>query len=119
MPLNLASPGILVREVDLTSGRIDPTTDKIGAIVALEPSSGEILALISAPTYNPNLLIGRKRSDNYKILSEDKKKPLFNRAIQGTYPPGSTFKLINGLIALQAGSITKYTNISCKNNGYS
>ena len=93
--------------------------NKIGAIVAIEPSSGEILALISAPTYNPNLLIGRKRSDNYKGLSEDEKKPLFNRAIQGTYPPGSTFKLINGLITLQEGSITKYTRLSCGDNGYS
>tara|TARA_B100001250_G_C19807958_1_gene794304 strand:- start:267 stop:2093 length:1827 start_codon:yes stop_codon:yes gene_type:complete len=93
--------------------------NKIGAIVAIEPSSGEILALISAPTYNPNLLIGRKRSENYTLLSESKNKPLFNRAIQGTYPPGSTFKLINGLIALQEGAITKHKNFSCNgDNGY-
>ena len=72
--------------------------NKIGAIVAIEPSSGEILALVSAPTYNPNLLVGRKRSKNYKMLAKDKNKPLFNRAIQGTYPPGSTFKLINCLL---------------------
>ena len=58
--------------------------NKVGAIVAIEPSTGEILSLISAPTYNPNLLIGRKRSENYKALSEDKNKPLFNRALQGT-----------------------------------
>ena len=87
--------------------------NKIGAIVAIEPSSGEILSLVSAPTYNPNLLIGRKRSENYNILLQNKNKPLFNRALQGTYPPGSTFKLINALIALQAGAITKYTNFSC------
>jgi len=91
--------------------------NKIGAIVAIEPSSGEILALVSAPTYNPNLLIGRKRSANYSILSKDEKKPLFNRALQGAYPPGSTFKLINGLIALQEGAISKNTQFSC-NDGY-
>jgi len=90
--------------------------NKIGAIVAIEPTSGEILSLISAPTYSSNLLIGRKRSENYNILSQNKNKPLFNRALQGTYPPGSTFKLINALIALQEGAITKHTNFSC--NGY-
>ncbi len=94
--------------------------NKIGAIVAIEPASGEILALVSTPTYNPNLLIGRKRSENYKTLVKDKNKPLFNRAIQGTYPPGSIFKLINGLIALQEGAIRKQTKFSCNgNNGYS
>jgi len=92
--------------------------NKIGAIVAIEPSTGEILALVSAPTYNPNLLIGRKRSANYSILAKDEKKPLFNRALQGTYPPGSTFKLINGLIALQEGAISKNTQFTC-DDGYS
>ena len=76
--------------------------------------------MISAPSYNPNLLIGRKRSENYKALTEDKNKPLFNRAIQGTYPPGSIFKLINGLIALQENTITENQNFSClSGNGYS
>ena len=94
--------------------------NKVGAIVAIEPSSGEILALVSSPTYDPNLFIGRKRSENYKVLSKNKNKPLFNRAIQGTYPPGSTFKLINGLIALQEGIITKHTKFNCAGeNGYS
>ena len=91
--------------------------NKIGAIVAIEPSSGEILSLISSPTYNPNLLIGRQRSENYSILLQDKHKPLFNRALQGAYPPGSTFKLITGLIALQEGAIRKNTIFNC-NNGY-
>ena len=94
--------------------------NKIGAIVAIEPSSGEILTLVSSPSYNPNLLVGRKRSKNYNIISKDKNKPLFNRAIQGTYPPGSTFKLINGLIALQEGAITEYNQFSCGGDyGYS
>ena len=91
-------------------------TKKIGAIVAIEPSTGEILSLVSSPTYNPNLLLGRKRSENYKNLIKDKNKPLFNRAIQGTYPPGSVFKLINGLIALQEGVITKNMKFIC--NGF-
>ena len=60
--------------------------NKIGAIVAIEPKTGEILSLVSAPTYNPNVLNGRKRSVNYKNLSENPNKPLFNRALQGTYP---------------------------------
>ena len=93
--------------------------NKIGSIVAIEPLTGEILCLISAPSYNPNLLIGRKRSNNYKLLSEDQNKPLFNRALQGTYPPGSTFKLINGLIALQEGAITKRSSFICEGDiGY-
>ena len=93
--------------------------NKIGAIVAIEPSSGEILSLISAPNYNPNQLVGRDRSVNYNTLSKDKNKPLLNRAIQGTYPPGSTFKMINGLIALQEGSIKQETYFSCNGvNGY-
>lgn len=93
--------------------------NKTGAIVAIEPKSGEILALISSPSYNPNLLIGRDRSINYKILVNDINKPLFNRAIQAAYPPGSIFKLINGLIALQEGIIKENTLFSCYNGiGY-
>ncbi len=95
----------------------DLMKNKIGAIVAIEPSSGEILSLVSSPTYNPNLLIGRERSENYSILSQNKNKPLFNRALQGNYPPGSIFKLINGLIALQEGTIRENTYFNC-NNGY-
>ncbi len=95
----------------------DLMRNKIGAIVAIEPSSGEILSLVSSPTYNPNLLIGRERSENYSILSQNKNKPLFNRALQGNYPPGSIFKLINGLIALQEGTIRENTYFNC-NNGY-
>lgn len=107
-------------DIDLQTYGEQLMQNKIGAIVAIEPSTGEILSLVSAPTYNPNLLIGRKRSDNYKILSEDENKPLFNRALQGTYPPGSTFKLINGLIALQEKSVTKNKLFGCDgDNGYS
>ncbi len=75
--------------------------NKTGSIVALEPSSGEVLAMISAPSYKPSLLIGRIRSLNYLNLLQDTLKPLFNRALMASYPPGSTFKTINGLIGLQ------------------
>ena len=104
-------------DIQLQAYGEDLMRNKIGAIVAIEPSSGEILSLVSSPTYNPNLLIGRERSENYSILSQNKNKPLFNRALQGTYPPGSTFKLITGLIALQEGAIRKNTSFIC-NNGY-
>lgn len=87
--------------------------NKRGSIVAIEPSSGEILALVSAPFYDPNLLIGYDRSKNYKKLANDSLKPLFNRAIAAKYPPGSTFKPVCGLIALQEKVITPNTTYSC------
>ena len=66
--------------------------NKIGSIVAIEPATGEILCMVSAPSYDPALLTGRQRGENHRALSNDKRKPLLNRAIMGTYPPGSTFK---------------------------
>ena len=87
--------------------------NKTGSIVAIEPSSGEILAMVSSPTYNPALLIGRQRTKNYEILSADSTMPLFNRAVMAKYPPGSTFKLINGLIALNEKTINLNTYYSC------
>lgn len=86
---------------------------KIGSLVAIEPSTGQILAFVTSPTYDPNLLVGRVRGDNYNKLLNDSLKPLLNRAINGTYPPGSTFKMVNGLIALQSGSITPNTRFGC------
>ncbi len=87
--------------------------DKIGSIVAIEPSTGEILCMVSAPTYDPRLLVGRQRGENHKKLSQDKRKPLMNRAIMGTYPPGSTFKTSQALTFLQEGIITPETNFPC------
>ena len=87
--------------------------NKIGAIVAIEPSSGEILSLISAPTYNPNILSGRSRSNEYNKLVKNKSKPLFNRALTGLYQPASTFKILNGLIALEENIITRNTRYAC------
>ena len=86
---------------------------KLGAIVAIEPRTGEILCMASSPTYNPNLLIGRDRGKSHKALKEDKKSPMLNRAVMGTYPPGSTFKITQALIGLQEGIITPQTQFPC------
>ncbi|MDP3461696.1 MAG: penicillin-binding protein 2 [Bacteroidales bacterium] len=91
--------------------------NKTGSIVAIEPVSGEILALVSSPTFDPNLLVGRVRGQHYRMLQEDSIKPLINRAIAGTYPPGSTFKMINALVALQEGAITENSYFSCQGKG--
>lgn len=89
-------------------------TNKRGAIVAIEPSTGEILSLITAPTYNPNLLVGRARSKNYtKLHNDEYNKPLYNRALKGVYPPGSPFKIINALIGLQEHVITPESAFYC------
>ncbi len=90
---------------------------KTGAIVAIRPQTGEILAMVSAPSYDPALLVGRDRSVNFPILSKDPDKPLFNRAIQAWYPPGSTFKTINALIGLAEGTVTPETRYPC-HHGY-
>lgn len=87
--------------------------NKIGSIVAIEPSSGEILSMVSSPSYNPSLLIGRVRSDNYQMLMHDSLIPLINRPLQALYPPGSTFKTINALIAEQEGLINENFKCEC------
>lgn len=87
--------------------------NKRGCIVAIEPATGEILALVSAPTFDPNLLVGRARGRNFSILNRDKQKPLFNRATQAQYRPGSIFKIAQSLAALQIGAITPETRIHC------
>jgi penicillin-binding protein 2 len=88
--------------------------NKTGGIVAIEPSTGEILALVSAPTFDPNLLVGRVRSENYRKLQKDTLIPLFNRALMSEQnPPGSTFKLINALIGQQLGVVTPNTTYTC------
>ncbi len=86
---------------------------KIGAIVAIEPSTGEILALVSSPSYDPSLLVGRDRGKNYASLVRDPLKPLYDRALQGAYPPGSTFKPTQGLIFLQEGIVNLQTMYPC------
>ena len=92
--------------------------NKRGSIVAIEPSSGEVLSLVSAPDYDPGLLVGRIRSENFARLQSDTAlQPLFNRALMASYPPGSTFKPVNGLIGLQEGVITEDTKFGC-DQGY-
>jgi penicillin-binding protein 2 len=78
---------------------------KIGSLVAIDPSSGEILALVSAPSYDPSLLSGRGFSQNFGTIQRDSLKPLFNRPLQAMYPPGSMFKTIQALIALQQDQV--------------
>ena len=90
---------------------------KIGAIVAIEPATGEILALVSSPGYDPSLLIGRDRGKNYRELVNNRYKPLFDRAIMAAYPPGSQFKPTQGLIFLQEGMVGLGTMFPC-HRGY-
>ena len=87
--------------------------NKRGCIVAIEPSTGEVLTLLSAPCYDPNLLVGRIRGENFKRLNDDIAKPLFNRALQAQYPPGSIFKVAQAMIALHLGVITPTTGFVC------
>lgn len=87
--------------------------NKIGSIVMIEPSTGEILCLVTSPTYDPSILLGREFGNNYKSLEQNPSKPLFNRATQGAYPPGSTFKTTQGLIFLEEGIISAETAYSC------
>ncbi len=86
---------------------------KKGSIVALDPKTGGILALVSSPGYDPELLVGRVRNQNYRILQKDSLVPLFDRALQAQYPPGSIFKLVQTLTALQEGVITPQTGFIC------
>lgn len=86
---------------------------KRGSVTAIEPATGEILAMVSTPYYDPNLLVGYDRPKNYKMLTADSLNPLFNRAISAKYPPGSTFKMAVGLAALQEGVITPYNVFGC------
>ena len=92
--------------------------NKIGSIVALEPSTGEILTLVSSPGYDPGLLVGRQRSKNYQKLSIDTLEPLFNRGLMARYPPGSTFKVTNALIGRQEGVLYPGTSYECHGGFY-
>ena len=92
--------------------------NKFGSIIAIEPKTGEILSIVNSPGYDPSILVGRDRSDNYRKLYLDSiGKPLFERGLQGQYPPGSTFKIINALIGLQENVIDEKTLFSC-NGGH-
>lgn len=88
--------------------------NKRGGVIAIEPATGQILAMVAAPSYDPNDLVGRKRSKNFnKLIRDSIAKPLFNRSLQGVYEPGSPFKLMNALIGLQEGVITPNETVTC------
>ncbi len=87
---------------------------KVGAVVAIEPSTGEILTMVSSPTFNPDeLVIGRERGNNYAKEINNPRMPLWNRAVKSRYPPGSTFKLVTGLIGMQEGVLRPHYQYSC------
>ena len=89
-------------------------SNKKGSVVAIEPSTGEILAMVSSPSYDPNLFVGRARSKNYpKLIQDTVNVPLFNRALMASYPPGSIFKLIDALVAQQEGVLQPSTHYPC------
>ncbi len=91
---------------------------KIGSIVAIEPSTGEVLCMVSSPTYDPRMMVGRKRSKNHLTLSRNVWKPLLNRSIMGQYPPGSTFKTTQALTYLSEGVFSPSTQIGCRGGFY-
>jgi penicillin-binding protein 2 len=86
---------------------------KVGSVVALEPATGEILSMISGPSYAPSLLTGRRFSSNFALVSSDTTKPLFTRPLMAMYPPGSIFKIVQTLIGLQEGVLTYETRFPC------
>lgn len=104
-------------DIDLQAYGEQLMKGKIGCIIAIEPSSGEILALVSSPSYDPSLLRGRDYGKNYMELLNDPLKPLLNRATQGRYPPGSTFKVAQGLVFLQEGAVDTKVQYPCA-HGY-
>src|SRR5690606_15052904 len=86
---------------------------KMGSVVAIEPATGEILTFVSAPSYDPNMMEGRQRGNNYMKLLNDETRPMFIRPIQASYPPGSVFKVVAALTAQQAGVIDQNTTFDC------
>jgi len=116
----LSTPGQdLVSSIDLDLQQYGEKLlkGKAGSIIAIEPSTGEILALVSGPSYDPNLLTGKNYSENFKRISSDSLKPLFNRPLMAQYRPGSIFKIVQALTALQEGVITPDTRIRCIRKG--
>lgn len=104
----------LTLDIDLQLYAQKLMNGKRGGIVALEPSSGEILALVTSPSYDPNMLVGRQRSKNSVLLFRDSiNKPTYDRGLSAVYPPGSPFKMMNALIALQENIINENTRFTC------
>ena len=103
-------------DADLQQYAEELMANKRGCVVALEPSTGEVLAMVSAPCYDPNLLVGRIRGENYTKLNNDLAKPMLNRALMGQYPPGSIFKVAQAMVALDLGVITPNSGFACEKN---
>ena len=103
----------LTIDADLQRMGEELMVNKVGSIVAIEPSTGEVLCMVSAPSYNPNLLVGRSRTKNYANMLVDPYKPLFNRSQMALYPPGSTFKVVMALIAQQEQLLFPSTRYPC------
>src|SRR5690606_9066652 len=99
------------RELQVLAERL--MKGKMGSVVAIEPATGEILTFVSAPSYDPNMMVGRQRGNNYMKLLNDETRPMFIRPIQASYPPGSVFKVVAALTAQQAGVIDQNTSFYC------
>ncbi len=104
-------------DLDLQQYGEELLRNKIGSIVAIEPSTGEVLSIVNSPNYDPNLLVGQRRNKNFNALLLDPIKPLFNRALKAPYPPGSTFKTVQALIGQQEGVLFPETQYPC-HGGY-
>lgn len=104
-------------DLDLQQFGEELLRNKIGSIVAIEPSTGEVLAIVNSPNYDPNLLVGQQRNKNFSSLLLDPRKPLFNRALKSPYPPGSTFKTVQALIGQQEEVLFPDTKYPC-HGGY-
>jgi penicillin-binding protein 2 len=102
-------------DIDLQTYGEELMRNKLGTIIMIEPQTGEILCMISSPTYDPSILVGKQFGKSFASLVQNPYKPLFNRALSGSYPPGSTFKMAQGLAFLQEGIITSNTVYSCHN----
>ena len=104
-------------DIDLQAYGEQLMQNKLGGIVMIEPETGEVLCMVSAPTFDPGILVGRQRGKNHAMLEKDPYKPLFDRPLMACYPPGSTFKTTQGLIFLQEGVISPNTMYTCA-HGY-
>ena len=103
----------LTIDIELQTYAEQLMANKRGALVAIEPSTGEILALVSTPSYDPNMLVGSARTKNFAKLALNKENPLNNRALSGYYPPGSTFKPVMAALGMDIGSLTSDQGYSC------
>ncbi|MGM9477473.1 penicillin-binding protein 2 [Pedobacter sp. GSP4] len=113
--INAVSGERLISGIDIRIQKLGEQlmANKVGAIVAIEPSTGEVLAFVSSPGYDPNLLVGRSQGNNYMSIISNPYKPSIVRPIQGKYPPGSSFKPIDALLGLQEGVIDENTTFNC------